>query len=95
MATIKKTAYLHWNSGERGSDYTIDGMDFSCLTNYRLIATQEVEFDIGDFDPRETEIQNLEAMVEKVRAESQATINMLLGRIGDLKAIGYEVAGDE
>ncbi|WP_288080643.1 hypothetical protein [Pseudomonas sp.] len=95
MATHKQTIYLHWRTDEHGGKYQIIDMDMSILDNFTLIASQEVEFDIGDFDPRAAELENLEATVETERANHQARINLLMERIGKLKAIGHEGVGDE
>lgn len=90
MNTIKKKIYLHWKTGEQASNFVVTETDLSILAEYQLIATAEVEFDIGDFDPRETELANLEAAVQQERADSQVRVNILLDRISKLKAISHD-----
>lgn len=91
MTIIKKTVYLHHEVNGDRAGYVIRDQDFSCLQQYTLLATQEVEFDIGDFDGREKEIEIVEKALETVRAESQSRINYLLDRISKLKAVTHEV----
>lgn len=92
MTIIKKTIYLHHKITEKGSEMYAAEQDFSILEQYSLLATREVEFDIGDFDGREKEIEIVEKALEKVRAESQSKINILLDRISKLKALTHEVS---
>lgn len=92
MAIIKKTVYLHHKVTEFGAQFYLADSDFSILDQYTLIATREIEFDIGNFDGREKEIDVVEKALEKVRAESQSQINILLDRISKLKALTHEVS---
>ena len=91
MAIIKKTVFLHHEVDGDKAAYVIRDQDFSCLQQYTLLATQEIEFDIGDFDGREKEIEVVEKALETVRAQSQSQINLLLDRLSKLKAIGHDV----
>lgn len=90
MAIIKKTIYLHHRvSGEKAEFYAGE-QDFSVLEHYTLLATQEVEFNIGDFDGRAREIESVEKALDDFRAKSQSHINLLLDRLSKLKAIGHD-----
>lgn len=60
----------------------------SCI----LIGEMEIDVDYPDVDTRQVQISALEVKLEKVRAESQATIDSILDRISNLKAVGHEVA---
>lgn len=90
MAIIKKTIYLHQRVDAERSEITVRDADFSVLDNFTLLATKEVEFDVGDFDGRGKEIEVVERALEQIRAESQSKINLLLDRLSKLKAIGHE-----
>lgn len=92
MAIIKKTIYLHHKVENDKATFAAHEQDFSILEQYTLLATQEVEFDIGDFDGRAKELEVVEKALEEFRAKSQSHINILLDRISKLKAITYEVA---
>lgn len=91
MAMHRQELYLHWMTNEEGGKFCVVDADYSCLDNWTLIAVKEVEFDIGEFDYRGAEVAHLEAVLDKVRAESQSRINLLLERISKLQAIGHEV----
>lgn len=91
MAIIKKTIYLHHQITGTGSKLSALDQDFSVLDQYTLLAKQEVEFDVGDYDGREKEIEAVEKALEQVRANSQQQINLLLDRISKLKAITHDV----
>lgn len=90
MTIIKKKVYLHHIVDGDTASYAIRDQDFSVLDQYTLLSVQEVEFDIGDFDGREKEIDIVEKALEQVRAESQSRINILIDRLSKLKAIGHD-----
>jgi hypothetical protein len=94
MATIKKTIYLHHKVEGDSASFYVGEQDFSILPQYTLLATQEVEFDIGDFDGRQKELEIVEKALEEFRAKSQSQINLLLDRISKLKSIGHDVDAD-
>lgn len=90
MAIIKKKIYLHHKVDGDSTEFTASEHDFSVLEKYTLLATQEVEFDIGDFDGRQKEIEVVEKALEEFRAQSQMQINFLVERLSKLKAIGHD-----
>lgn len=90
MAIIKKTIYLHHKITDDSAEFVANEHDFSILEQYTLLATKEVEFDVGDFDGREKEIEIVEKALEAFRAESQSRINILIDRLSKLKAIGHD-----
>ena len=57
-----------------------------------LLGEVEVDIDYPEVDTRKVQIDALQAEVQKIRAESQAQINLLMDRIGKLAAVGHEVA---
>lgn len=69
----------------------ICSQDMRGCEGYKLLCSQEVEFDIPEFDARGVMIEALEAAIQEERAESQSKVNILLDRISKLKAIGHEV----
>lgn len=82
-------------SGWRGdsievSTYNISEMDhYDCV----LIGTQEIEVEYDEIDTRLAEIQKLETIIEKERAESQSRVNILLERISKLQSISFDADG--
>ena len=54
------------------------------------IGQTEVEIDFPEIDTRQAQIDNLEAQVQEERAQSQSRVNLLLERIGKLRAIGHD-----
>ncbi len=56
----------------------------------RLLCEVEVEADVPSFDIVMLEIENLEAAVQKEKADSQVRVNILLDRLSKLKAIGHD-----
>lgn len=91
MATLTQTIYLTWATCGTHSEFSVSNIDLSILKNHTAVSNVEVTFDIGDFDNRLAEIEQLEQVIEETRAESQAKINLLLERISNLQAIGHEV----
>lgn len=91
MTIIKKTIYLHHKVTENGTEFTASEHNFDCLDQYTLITSQEVAFDIGNYDGRQVELEIVEKALEQVRASSQAQINLLLDRISKLKCITHDV----
>lgn len=59
-----------------------------------LLGELEIDVDYPEIDTRKAQIDVLEAELQKVRAESQSQINILLERIGKLKAVGHESDDD-
>lgn len=57
----------------------------------RLISETEVEVDVPEFDLVSLEVDALEQMVQKEKADSQVSVNILLDRLSKLKAIGHDV----
>lgn len=56
--------------------------------HFALLA--EVDVDVQFSDTREQEIKAMVDAIEKERAESQHKVNVMLGRIRDLQAIGHD-----
>lgn len=61
----------------------------------RFALLAETDADVTFSDTREQEIKAMEAAIEKERAESQHKVNVMLGRIRDLQAIGHDGAARE
>lgn len=60
-------------------------------TQVILLGEVEIDIDYPEVDTRQFQIDALEAEVQKIRAESQSQINLLVERISKLKAVGHEV----
>lgn len=69
------------------SEHEMDHMK----TQIILLGEVEIDIDYPEVDTRQFQIDALEAEVQKIRAESQSQINLLIERISKLKAVGHEV----
>jgi hypothetical protein len=77
-----------WQTGER-QVLPFDFRDNPDAMKERLwIGQQDVEIDFPDVDTRQMQIDAFEAQVDRERADCQARVNLLLDRIGKLRAIG-------
>lgn len=59
-------------------------------TQVILLGEVEIDIDYPEVDTRQFQIDALEAEVQKIRAESQSQINLLVERISKLKAVGHD-----
>lgn len=72
------------------STYNIGEMaHYDCV----LIGTQEIEVEYDEIDTRLAEIEKMETLIDKERAESQARVNLLLERISKLQCISFDADG--
>jgi hypothetical protein len=72
------------------STYNISEMEhYNCV----LIGTHEIEIEYEEIDTRLAEIQKLETIIEKERAESQSRVSLLLERISKLQCISFDADG--
>lgn len=80
-----------WQAGSvEVSTYDISNMDhYDCV----LIDKQEVEVEYKEKDTRLAEIEKIEAIIQKERAESQSRVNILLERISKLQSISFDADG--
>jgi hypothetical protein len=62
-------------------------------TQVILLGEVEIDIDYPEVDTRQFQIDALEDEVQKIRAESQSKINLLLDRISKIKAIGHDADG--
>lgn len=90
--TVVETKYLHVErDGSRhlwSSDMSKNLAFGACLGPVECTIT----YTDLDVDPRQAMIDSLEKLITKEKGESQHKVNLLLDRIGKLKAIGHEVA---
>lgn len=92
MAKQLVTLYVvkHSNGNVEISNYKLHTMDhLDCI----LMDTKEVEIEYQDVDTRQEQIEKLEAIVKKERAESQSRVNLLLERISKLQCISFDADG--
>lgn len=68
------------------SEHEMDHMK----TQVILLGEVEIDIDYPEVDTRQFQIDALEAEVQKIRAESQSQINLLVERISKLKAVGHD-----
>jgi hypothetical protein len=61
------------------------------LDSYHLLCTQEVEFDVPEFDVVNIQIDCIDKQIAKIRADAQMQVNGLEQRKQELLAIGHEV----
>lgn len=68
------------------SEHEMDHMK----TQVILLGEVEIDIDYPEVDTRQFQIDALEAEVQKIRAEYQSQINLLVERISKLKAVGHD-----
>jgi predicted ABC-type transport system involved in lysophospholipase L1 biosynthesis ATPase subunit len=90
---VTKTVYILAGTDKyNGGEISISGFD---LSNYHddkiLVATQEVEFDVPEFDIVNIQIDGIDKQIAKIRAVAQMEVNGLEQRKQELLAIGHEV----
>lgn len=92
MAKQMVTLYVvkHSNGNVEICNYKLHEMDhLDCI----LLDTKEVEIEYADVDTRQAQIEKLEAIIQKERAESQSRVNLLLERISKLQSISFDADG--
>ena len=90
---MTKTMYILAGTGSYNGG-TISMADFN-MSQYcedkTLICTQEVEFDVPEFDIVNLQIDGIDKKIAKIRAAAQMEVNGLEQRKQELLAIGHEV----
>lgn len=59
-------------------------------TQVILLGEMEIDVDYPEVDTRQAQIDALESEVQKIRADHQSQVNLILDRISKLKAIGHD-----
>jgi hypothetical protein len=90
---VTKTMYIHaMTSSYNAGSINVQDMDMSAhFPNYHLLCTQEVEFDVPEFDVVSIQIDGIDKQIAKIRAAAQMEVNGLEQRKQELLAIGHEV----
>jgi len=84
------TFYIHQIPGQQQVARACDMSEWPNLYGV-LLGTQEIEieFDEIDKDPIAAMVENLEAQVDRERADSQVRVNGLLDKISKLKCLEH------
>jgi hypothetical protein len=80
--------YIHQLPGEPQTARACDLSEWSHLYG-ALLGTQEIEIEFDEInkDPLTAMVENLEAQVDRERADSQVRVNVLLDKISKLKCL--------
>lgn len=94
--TVTIHAYTRTDEHSQPGNICVFDSDFrgnvQCMKGMAWICQQDVEIEIPEINHVQAQIESLEDQVVAERVSSVERINLLVERIGKLKAIGHEVA---